>query len=454
MADGFAIAQVTPYAWEARHGVNEYVRRVSDELAARGHRVLIVAPSHSQALVRDSRRAIRAARDGRGSLLGDEGSPRVLGAGEVLQLTPSRRRQLPIDVARTIEEALTVAPLDFVHVHEPFAPSAASAALRHSRALNVGAFHAPTERTLSTQLGRRVVELFFGRLDARTASYHATRDLMESYFPADYRVITPGAAPAPDRRAKNAAAHVAFVEDEERPALRLFLRALRGLSLDRDWRVTVWSSTGASTHPALRRELRERVDFAGPDDCSMTELLAGADVLVAASSGAGPAPGLLLYAIAAGAVPLAARLPVYEEVVEDGEYGLLFEPGDLDTLSAQLERLVGDADLRDRLRRQAEPQRRRLTWTRVADELEEVYGAVAARRHPDDGAADVRARLAKRQLIDVDLHMHTDHSHDCAVPVEELLATAKEQGLGAIAITDHNEISGAHEARPRPTGSR
>jgi predicted metal-dependent phosphoesterase TrpH len=43
--------------------------------------------------------------------------------------------------------------------------------------------------------------------------------------------------------------------------------------------------------------------------------------------------------------------------------------------------------------------------------------------------------------------MHTDHSGDCATPVEVLLATAREQGLGAIAVTDHNEISGALEAQ-------
>jgi predicted metal-dependent phosphoesterase TrpH len=43
--------------------------------------------------------------------------------------------------------------------------------------------------------------------------------------------------------------------------------------------------------------------------------------------------------------------------------------------------------------------------------------------------------------------MHTDHSPDCATPVEVLLATARTQGLGAIAVTDHNEISGALEAR-------
>ena len=67
-----------------------------------------------------------------------------------------------------------------------------------------------------------------------------------------------------------------------------------------------------------------------------------------------------------------------------------------------------------------------------------------------------RTRLSTRasRLIDVDLHMHTDHSHDCETPVEVLLAAAKEAGLGAIAVTDHNEISGAleasEEAEPSP----
>ena len=96
--------------------------------------------------------------------------------------------------------------------------------------------------------------------------------------------------------------------------------------------------------------------------------------------------------------------------------------------------------------------RARLTWSRVADELEDVYGTLAARRHEPDGDAGLRARLGKRPLIDVDLHMHTDHSHDCATPVEVLLSTARERGLGAIAVTDHNEISGALDAAAKADG--
>ena len=45
--------------------------------------------------------------------------------------------------------------------------------------------------------------------------------------------------------------------------------------------------------------------------------------------------------------------------------------------------------------------------------------------------------------------MHTDHSSDCATPVDVLLATARDQGLGAIAVTDHNEVSGALAARAK-----
>jgi predicted metal-dependent phosphoesterase TrpH len=39
--------------------------------------------------------------------------------------------------------------------------------------------------------------------------------------------------------------------------------------------------------------------------------------------------------------------------------------------------------------------------------------------------------------------MHTSHSWDCATDPEALLYVAREVGLTAVAVTDHNEISGA-----------
>jgi glycosyltransferase involved in cell wall biosynthesis len=430
-----SIAQVTPYPWEDRHDVNTFVARVSDELAARGHRVIVVAPSSSRALVRESRRAVRNA-----SIEAAPGEVRLLAVGEALPPLPGRRRAaLPIDVARTISDLFESAALDLCHVHEPFAPSVASTALRHSRALNVGTFHAPTERVVATQVARKVVQLVFGRLDARTATYGATADLLLRFFPGEYAIVAPGADPlARPERSDDDPVRIAFVEQEERGALRLFLRSLRRLDPALPWEAVVHSERGPSSSTPLRADLLERVRFVDDADAA----LAGADVLVAASDGVAPAPGLIARAQAAGAVPVASRLAVYEEALGDGEAGLLFEPNDLETLTAQLGRLVVDRDLRERLRAAARPR----PWSVVADELEGLYRTLAARRHGTRGNAEIARRLRSRPRIDVDLHMHTDHSHDCATPVEVLLATARAQGLGAIAVTDHNEVSGALEA--------
>src|SRR5207245_1997852 len=52
----------------------------------------------------------------------------------------------------------------------------------------------------------------------------------------------------------------------------------------------------------------------------------------------------------------------------------------------------------------------------------------------------------ERGWIHADLHLHTNWSHDCQIPVDELLAHAETIGLGAIAVTDHNVFGGALEA--------
>ena len=369
---------------------------------------------------------------------------RALGVGEVLPFRSARRpASVPVDVARTIEELLDGVAFDFVHVHEPFAPSVPAAALRHSRALNVGSFHAPTERLISTQVARRVVELFFGRLDARTAAWPTTRELMTRWFPAPYELVRPGtAASAP--HARSGPLEIAFVADEERAAQRLFLRALRRLPMTPPWRATLIAEEWR-TQPLLRRDLTERVRFRTGDQA---DVLDHADVMVFASTGVHPAPALLQSAVASQAVPIAARLPLYEELLEDGDRGLLFEPGDLEILVAQLTRLLEQPDL---LERYGAPGPAR-PWDVVTDEIEALYARVAARRHDGRGNGALRQHLEGRPLIDVDLHMHTDHSGDCATPVEALLGEAKARGLGAIAVTDHNEISGALEAREKADG--
>ncbi len=449
----FSIAQVTPWPWEQHHEVNRFVERLSDELCLRGHRVVVVTPSESRELVREGRAKVKALKKDPDALFDAPDCVSVAAVGQSLPFRRGGSVSLPLDVSTTLERLLEHAELDFVHVHEPFAPSASSAALRHSRALNIGTFHSTTERFVSTQVARKVVELLFGRLDGRAASYAATRDLIERWFPGAYQVIHPGADLLPREGNGGGPPEIVFSAEEERGALRLFVRALRRLPTELDWTATIWLRDPAGA-PAisLPRRLRDRLTLAGPGDGSEAQHLSRATIAVAASAGTSPAPQLILRALAGGAVPVVARLPQYEELVSDGDLGPLFEPRDAVTLAAQLERLLTNpaevAEYAERIR-EAHP---RLEWSRVAEEYEALYERVAARRHSVNGNASMRKRLASRDFVHVDLHMHTDHSPDCATPVDTLLDTAKKVGLGAIAITDHNEISGALEARERADG--
>ncbi len=453
--DRLTIAQVTPHPWGARNEVNEFVERVSAELAERGHRVVIATSSGSRRAVRESRRAVTDAHDRPASLFAAS-HPRVLALGTGIPLPRGPRPRaapLPVDVSRALESLLGGVDFDVVHVHDPFAPSLASAALRHSRSLNVGSFHEPSERTLSTQVARPLVEIFLGRLDARSTSSATTEALIERFFPGTYDRVEPGADgdvdpwwPRRDGGELGGAAgplRIAFCLDEEKGALRLFLRAIRRLGVEPGWEAAVWAPEPGEVR--LSQRLRDRVRVVGPRDCEPEALIAAGDVLVAASGGPRLAPGLIRTALATRTVPVCSQLPLYTELTRDGEMGLLFQPGDAITLAGQLQRLVASSALRRELRGKARGSVR--DWSGVADQVEEIYRRTCARRHDPRGKPEVRRRISRRRSIHVDLHMHTDHSSDCATPVETLLATARDAGLGAIAITDHNEMSGAFAAQ-------
>ena len=343
VADRFAIAQVAPHPLEDANEVGTFATEVSRELAGRGHRVLLLAPSRSPSLVRESRKLIRAARERPESLFDPDGDVRVLGVGELL--FPSRRKGInpapPVDIARTIEEVLGIAPLDFVHVHEPWAPSAGSVALRHSRALNVGSFHQPVERVLSTQVARRFVELFFGRLDARTASYEATAELLNRYFPASYRLLRPGVTPLERARARRA--RCGSRSPTARSAARCGCSCARcgGCRRSWPWEAVIYSKTGAV--PTLRSSLRNRVHVVDDEQAGARGRRRRRRRLARARTRR-PACWCGRSAPARSRWPRACRST--RRCSRDGDLGLHFQAGDVAVLAEQLERLVRDDELR------------------------------------------------------------------------------------------------------------
>ena len=130
-------------------------RAMADELAARGHRVVVVAPSRSPELVR----AVAPAHPHRRGLLAGAGAePRRAGRRRAARRSPApggAARRLPIDVARTIEELLTRRRVRRrATCTSRSRPASPRRALRHSRALNVGHLPRPGRARRSPRRSR------------------------------------------------------------------------------------------------------------------------------------------------------------------------------------------------------------------------------------------------------------------------------------------------------------
>jgi predicted metal-dependent phosphoesterase TrpH len=127
---------------------------------------------------------------------------------------------------------------------------------------------------------------------------------------------------------------------------------------------------------------------------------------------------------------------------------LVAPPGSKDQpelIGAAVARLAEDAAWRESRSAEARAGAEGESVERLGDELERLYGTVLRKRRRVAAAGPLDP-LADRPLVLADLHMHTERSHDCAVPVPDLLDHAERIGLGAIAVTDHNVFSGAQEA--------
>ena len=404
---------VTPFAWSQPHPVNEHLAAATEELRRRGHEVVVLAPSNRAGELAAGRRALRK--------LGREGTPLhgIVALGPAIPVSRRSRMGVPLGVRANLELALTDS-FDVVHAHEPGLPSLSYLALRHARALTIATFHSP-ER-LAYPPGRQQRERILARIDALTAVGEETLAAARGRFPGSYRLFPHGVDPA---RTGNGAPAKRFLFEwraDELARARVALRALRDLP---EWELVLLRTKPLAGRPYVPLAVRGRVHVRTALDAgSRAEALADAAALVPAQRGL---TRLALQAQASGVA-------------------LLDPPGSdsqPELIAAAMARLAESEEWRAKLADQGRKAVEGESLAALGDALEETYRSVLGRRRRPAVPADP---LADRPLVLCDLHMHTEHSHDCAVPVDALLDHAEAQGLGAIAVTDHNVFSGAREA--------
>ena len=410
------ICLVTPFAWSQPHDVNEHVAGIAKELRGLGHSVTVLAPSSRTADLVAGHRALA-----RGE------AAEVIAIGAAVPVSRRSSLGVPVGVRANLHLALHQGGFEVVHGFEPGLPSISYLALRDSQALGVATFFSP-ER-LGYPPRRALREKLLGRIDALLATSPRTAEAAAERFPGDYRVVSPGVDP--DLYASGEKRRLVVIElhSGSLPVARAALRSLRELP---DWEAVLLRTKPLSTRPGIPLALRNRVRVrSGRTSSARAAVLAEAAIVAPAPTGS---VRLRLEAAAAGAA--LANPP-----------GVLEQP---ELAAAAIARLAEDDALRERLQAEGRTAAEGQSFAVVARELDELYRTLGGRKRPRRPGGAVP--LTDRPWILADLHMHTSWSHDCSIEVDELLDYAEAEGLGAIAVTDHNVFGGALEAVEKARG--
>ena len=405
------VCMVTPFASSRPHPVNEHVSAAARALRARGHEVVVLAPSNRAKDLAAGRRALRR--------LEREGRPleATVAVGPAVPVSRRSRLGVPVGVRANLTLALSTETFDVLHAHDPGVPSLSYLALRHGRGLTVATFHS-VER-LAYPPGKAQRERLLARTDALTATSPAVAEAAARRFPGDYRVLPLGVDAREEARPRDR--FVIEWRADESDRLRAALRALAELT---GFELVVLRTRPLAGRPYIPARCAAGCVRTAFDAAARARELAGAAGFVPATAGD---ERIAVEAAAAGVPP--ADPP-----------GSAAQPA---LVGAALARLAEDPEHR-RARSEAVARERARTDGGAARRgARAAYGKVVQRRRATYHAADL---LADRPWILCDLHLHTDHSHDCSMAVEDVLDYAEAQGLGAIAITDHNVFAGAREA--------
>jgi hypothetical protein len=399
------ICFVTPFAWSQPHEVNAHVEGAAAALRRLGHDVTVLAPSSRARDLLAGRRALQR------GVAGSE----VIAVGPSVPLSRRTNMGVPVAVRANLRLALTHGRFDVVHGFEPGLPSLSYLALTSTHALTAATFFSVDRLTYPARRSRR--DRLRTRIDVLLATSPETAVAAAERFDGDYRIVPLGVdlelfRPAPKRD---------LVVVELEPAGRATTRSvLRLLETVPGWEALLLHTKPLGFRPTIPRAVRSRVHVRATRTAAQrAEALADASVFVSAPGGE---DRLSLEAAACGAA-----------IVD----------GSADDVEQEVHRLVGEPEARAASARAERARAEAQSFDVVAAELDAVYAKLTRKRRASEEPDDP---LADRDWVTIDLHLHTDWSHDCSIPAEDLLDHAEAIGLGAIAVTDHNVFGGALEA--------
>jgi phosphatidylinositol alpha-mannosyltransferase len=360
------IGLVSAYDHAHPGGVKAHIDHLKNHFVDMGHQVKIMAPfSYEQPLKKD-----------------------VIPMGRPIFYIPSggstARMNLFPRPWSNLKKILREENFDILHIHEPMLPWLPVNALRLSKTINIGTFHAYHPHSIGYTLWKPYLKnISFKQLHGVIAVSPAAREFHMKFFPGDYRIIPNGISythfakeALPFERYLDGKKNILFVGryGEKRKGLKYLLGAFKILKKRFEQIRLIIVGPGSKMARLLHGGNGEDVVFTGYaayDD--LPRYYRTADVFCAPATGAESFGIVLLEAMAAGAPVVASNIKGYAGVVDHGKDGFLIQPMDEEALAGALAHVLENDGLKEKMRANGKIKAERYRWTNVSRQVMNFY---------------------------------------------------------------------------------
>ena len=356
------IGIVCPYGWDAPGGVQAHIADLRTYLVNQGHQVSVLAPTADE-----------------------ENLPSwVVSAGKPISIpyngAVARVLFGPVAFAR-VKQWISENNFDLLHLHEPAIPSVSLLACWAAEGPMVGTFHVSAKKQKASFAIVPILEPVIEKLSARIAVSEAARETLISHLETDAVVIPNGIYArkmAGKVRSDWSGQTLGFMGrfNEPRKGLKVLIDALPIISrFLPDVKVLVAGPGDPEEFLAqIDPQLRNRIEFLGKlTESEKADFMSSVGTYVAPNTGGESFGIILAEALAGGAAVVAADIPAFVALLENGKYGKLFKSEDATDLAKVVIELLRDQDARNQMARSGQEYAQQFDWDVVARDIFEVY---------------------------------------------------------------------------------
>jgi phosphatidylinositol alpha-mannosyltransferase len=361
------IALVCPYDFAHPGGVANHITFLYKELLKTGHEVRIITSYSGNSASLENKDIIPI------------GKPvSVPSAGSVARITLSPMLSSPVKAVLEREQ------FDIIHLHDPLYSTLTLTVLRHSKATNIGTFHAFQKTRIPYHLISPLFQGAFNRLHGRIAVSEPAKSFISGYFPAEYNIIPNGidfkrfSTPLPPiEKLRDGKLNILFVgRAEKRKGLNFLLEAYPSIKREvpQSRLVIAGPETRQKYEPMARKMALEDVVFTDyvPND-DLPAYYQTCNVFCSPATGGESFGIILLEAMAASRAIVASDIDGYASLMSNGVEGLMVPPKDTTALANAVIELLKDGKKRREMGERGLHKAERYSWSNIAKTINEYY---------------------------------------------------------------------------------